>query len=171
MRGATFPAIREWASEGAQLPDRGWSEITDAGFCSLHALAEEEERARGALPAAFWTARSRVAIERGADPLCAELEMNNTPLHWCAWRAAPGCARALLDAGAAARSRNRADESAEDVCRRLLRAEAPSGPRSERMSLLLEMLVASRERETLGRACGPPRAAGRDGSSREGGRL
>lgn len=155
MIGEIFHAIRKWsADKDAPEPDFEWTKISAAGFCALHALAEEEGRVQGLLGNAWWTTRAIVAVECGADPRCAEPEMNNTPLHWCAWHAAPGCARALLDTGADWRSCNRANESAEAVCRRLLRTDS-SVSRMQRMSLLLDMLTAARESDALTQACWP----------------
>lgn len=155
MIGESFHAIRKWSADNvAPKPDCKWAEISVSGFCALHALVEEESRAQGRFGNTWWTQRTIVAVECGANPRWVEPEMNNTPLHWCSWHAAPGCARALLDTGADWRARNRANESAEALCRRLLCSENSSGSRMQRMSLLLDILIAARESDELFVTCG-----------------
>ena len=69
MIGESFHAIRKWSADNvAPKPDCAWAEISISGFCALHALVEEESRVQGLLGNTWWTQRTIVAVESGANP-------------------------------------------------------------------------------------------------------
>ena len=132
-----------------------WAAIDDNGFGAIHALCELEESS-DASPERF---RSFVllAIACGASPTRGEHELNNAPLHWCAWHAAPGCALALLESGAPWNARNRNGDSAMDIAKRQLSSRNSMRPECEkRLHALVEAIEAFKERTVLADAIASP---------------
>jgi hypothetical protein len=140
--------LRRWANAQACEPQpEAFQAVDDRGYGALHAIAEEEEA--GTLGASHYASRAKAALDQGASPSSGEFFLSNAPLHWCAWHAAPGTARALLAYGANPRTRNRNSETPADICRNLMRQRIGDPNRQSKMEELLALLCSESERGEL----------------------
>ena len=94
-----------------------WTAVDEHGFNALHIICEHEN-AHSVFPRNFYHLTLQ-ALSLGANSTRGEFELNNTPLHWSAWHAAPQTALALLESGVALDARNRNGETALDIAQRL----------------------------------------------------
>lgn len=140
--------LRRWANVQASQPQpEAFQAVDDRGYGALHAIAEEE--GSGALGSCHFASLAKIALEYGASPSAGEFFLSNAPLHWCAWHAAPGTARALLAYGANPRAQNRNSETPADICRNLMRQRNADPRRQDKMEELLALLSAEAERSEL----------------------